>query len=141
MTSQALYLWFPGNADAALRWYNEVFGGDLELHTYAEFGRHDGPHDAIAHGSLSGPVQLFAADAAGDEDAVDMRGVSVALLGVADPATLTTWFDKLAAGGRVLDPLQQRAWGAHDGQVQDQFGVRWLIGFESEHEVEVLTGA
>lgn len=65
-----------------------------------------------------------------DEDAVDMRGVSVALLGTADGATLTTWFERLADGGRVLDPLQQRAWGAHDGQVLDKFGVRWLIGYE-----------
>lgn len=125
-----MYLWFPGIAGEALHAYQEVFGGTLTLHTYAEFGRPDGPPDAIAHGELSGRVHLYAADASADEDAVDMRGVSIALLGTADGATLTEWFERLADGGRVLDPLQQRGWGAHDGQVLDKFGVRWLIGYE-----------
>jgi PhnB protein len=38
----------------------------------------------------------------------------------------------LSDGGRVVDDLQKRAWGASDGQVIDRFGVHWLIGFEVE---------
>ena len=124
------YLFFPGTAQEALSFYHGVFGGDLQLHTFAEFGRTDGPGDAIAHGILSGTVGLFAADAGPDEDAVHIIGVTFSLLGTADPETLTTWFGRLSEGGAVLDPLQERPWGAHDGQVIDQFGIKWLIGYE-----------
>ncbi len=132
MTTQALYLWFPGTAADALSFYHDTFGGDLTLNTFAEFDRTDGPADAIAHGSLSGPVNLYGTDATDGQDTVTMSGISVALLGTADGPTLTRWFDALAEGGTVLDPLQKRSWGAHDGQVVDRYGVRWLIGFEDE---------
>jgi len=45
---------------------------------------------------------------------------------------LSGWFARLAEGGRVIDNLQVRPWGASDGQVIDRFGVRWLIGFEGD---------
>jgi PhnB protein len=54
----------------------------------------------------------------------------LSLLGAADPATLTEWFDRLAQGGRIVDDLQPRPWGASDGQVVDRYGLHWLIGFE-----------
>jgi len=131
MTGLVPYLLFPGNAAEALTLYQSVFGGEVTMHTYAEFGRADGPGDAIAHGMLvRGPVELAAADAGPDEDAVHMNGLFFSLLGTADPETLTRWFAQLGDGGRVLDPLQERPWGAHDGTLVDRFGVRWLIGYE-----------
>lgn len=123
------YLLLPGNAAEALEFYRGVFGGEVEAHTYREFGRADGPGDAIAHGTLSGHVTLFAADAGADEDAVQMGGMFFALLGVADAATTAAWFAALAEHGRILDPLQQREWGDSDGQLVDRFGVRWLLGY------------
>jgi PhnB protein len=132
MTAPTLYLTLPGVAADALRFYQDTFGGELTLYTFEEFGRTDGPPSAIAHGMLSGSVDLFAADSAESEAAVRMSGVSIALLGAADGPTLTRWFDKLSVGGEVLDPLQKRSWGATDGQVVDRYGVRWLIGFEDE---------
>ncbi|WP_144792494.1 glyoxalase/bleomycin resistance/extradiol dioxygenase family protein [Microbacterium paludicola] len=128
MSGLVPYLSFPGNAAEALTFYRDVFGGTLELFSYEQFGRTDGPADAIAHGALSGPVQLFASDAAGDEDAVHMVGVSFSLLGAADPKTLQAWFAALAEGGVIIDPLQERPWGDTDGQVADRYGIRWLIG-------------
>ncbi|MBN9130569.1 MAG: VOC family protein [Paenarthrobacter ureafaciens] len=141
MTTQTLYLWFPGNATEALKFYHETFGGELTLHTFEEFGRTDGPPSAIAHGELSGPVSLYATDTADGEEAVSMTGVSIALLGTADGPTLTQWFNTIAqGGGSVLDPLQKRSWGAYDGQVVDRFGVRWLIGYEATDSNKVDTG-
>jgi PhnB protein len=37
---------------------------------------------------------------------------------------------RLSEGGRVVDDLQVRPWGASDGQVVDRYGLHWLIGFE-----------
>ena len=53
----------------------------------------------------------------------------LSLLGVADPSTLTEWFAALADGARVVDSLQERRWGATDGQLIDRYGLHWLIGY------------
>ncbi len=125
------YLLFRGTARDALTFYGEVFGSLVHLHTYQEFGRTDGPAEAIAHGYLgAGPVQIFGADAPAHEPSVRMEGMMLSLLGTAPPSTLREWFCKLAEGGRVVDALQTRAWGASDGQVIDRYGIHWLIGFE-----------
>ncbi len=131
MTALTPYLTLPGTAREALTFYGEVFGCGVQLHTLAEFGRDDGPADAIAHGYLTeGPVAIFASDATGDEAPFRCEGLLLSLLGTADPATLHAWFDRLAEGGRVVDDLQRRPWGASDGQVVDRYGVPWLIGYE-----------
>jgi PhnB protein len=130
MTGLVPYLLLPGTARAALTRYAEIFGGELVLHSYAEFGRDDGPGDAIAHGMLDGPVTLFAADVGGDDEPFAASGLMFSLLGAAEPATLEAWFAALAEGGQVLEPLQARDWGDHDGQVLDAFGVHWLIGYQ-----------
>ena len=135
MTDPTPYLHFPGTAREALTFYGEVFGGAVQLHTFAEFGRDDGPADAIAHGSLvDGPVALFAADVVGSSGDRPPRrdGVMLSLLGTAEPATLRRWFSSLSAGGRVVDDLQTRPWGASDGQVVDRHGLHWLIGYEHD---------
>ena len=127
------YLNLPGTAREALTFYGEVFGCEVALNTFAEFNRTDGPADAIAHGYLmNGPVSLFASDVAGDERPFHSEGLMFSLLGTAPPSVMRQWFTRLSEGGRVLDDLQPRPWGASDGQVIDKFGLRWLIGFEGD---------
>jgi PhnB protein len=116
-----------------LSFYADVFGGRPQLHTLAEFNRTDGPADAIAHGYLvDAPVELFASDAVGEQPGFRAEGLMLSLLGRADAATLRGWFARLAEGGTIVDDLQERPWGACDGQVIDRYDVHWLIGFESE---------
>lgn len=43
---------------------------------------------------------------------------------------MTGWFEKLAVSGTIIGLLQVGPWGATDGQVLEQFGLRWLTGFE-----------
>ena len=125
------YIYFPGTAREALTFYGEVFDCGVQLHTYAEFSRDDGPADAVAHGLLQGgPVALYGADVSGDQAPVRSEGMMLSLLGTASPETMRGWFADLADGGRVVDQLQERPWGASDGQVVDRYGLHWLIGFE-----------
>ncbi len=130
MTGLTPYLSFDGTARDALEFYRGVFGGELVLATFGEFGRDDGPADRIAHGMLQGVVELFASDVASGEPTLELRGILFSLLGTAEPAVLEEWFAALADGGDVLDPLALRPWGDHDGQVRDRFGVTWLIGYQ-----------
>jgi len=130
------YITFPGTAREALTFYADVFGGEATMFTLAEMNRTDGPPDAIGHGFLTGgPVALFGADAV-NETAFRAEGLLLALLGTADPATLRQWFVRLSEGGQVVDDLQLRPWGAHDGQVVDKYGLPWLIGFEGDESTE-----
>jgi PhnB protein len=125
------YLHLPGTARAALNFYAQTFGASTEMHTFADFGRTDGSPEAIAHGELvGGPVNLYVADTAHGQGGFRAEGLMLALLGAADPDTLTRWFEELAAEGTVVDQLQQRQWGASDGQVIDRFGIHWLVGFQ-----------
>jgi PhnB protein len=133
MSDPEPYVLFPGTAREALTFYGDVFGCAVELHTFEDFERADGPADAIAHGGISGgAVALSGADASGDEWPVRCEGMMLALLGTADPSTLRTWFSRLSEGGQVVDDLQKRPWGASDGQVIDRYGLHWLIGFEDD---------
>ena len=130
MAALQIYVTFPGTARAALGFYQDVFGGDLALHSYADFGRTDGPPTMIAHGTLDGLVTIAGSDASPGQESVQFRGLMLSLLGTSDPDVLHGWFDKLAAGGTVVDPLGPKPWGASDGQVIDQHGLHWLIGYE-----------
>lgn len=65
-----------------------------------------------------------------DQMPVRIEGAMLSLLGTAEPRILHEWFDKLADGGRIVDPLAKKPWGASDGQVIDRYGLHWLIGYE-----------
>ena len=131
MTAPTPYVHFPGTAREALTFYGDVFGCSVQLHTFEEFHRTDGPAEAIAHGYLKeGPVRLFGSDVAGDEPAIRCQGLMLSLLGTAEPSTLRRWFSALSDGGEIVDDLHLRPWGDSDGQVVDRHGLHWLIGFE-----------
>lgn len=124
------YISFPGTAREALGFYADVFGGELSLHTRADFGATDGDPEAIAHGVLDGVVALAGSDAPADGQSVRFEGLMLSLLGAAEPEVLHEWFDRLSEGGRVVDPLAPKPWGASDGQVIDRHGLHWLVGYE-----------
>ena len=130
MAGPQVYVYFPGTAREALNFYAGIFGGELALHTYQDFGRNDGSPDAIAHGTLSGSIALAGSDAAEGQATVRPEGLMLSLLGAAEPAVLREWFDKLSEGGSVIDPLAPKPWGASDGQVIDRHGLHWLVGYE-----------
>ncbi len=125
-----IYVSFPGNAREALGFYEEIFGGKLSLFTNKEFGNDDGPPEAIAHGELQGIVTLAGSDMSSGDKSVKFEGLMLSLLGTAEPPVLHQWFDQLADGGEVVDPLAPKPWGASDGQVVDRYGLHWLIGYE-----------
>lgn len=126
------YFQFDGTALQALGRWQDVFGGELRIATFADMSRTDGPAEAVGHGQLTGGgITLFAADVTAGETPFSATGVLFSLLGAAEPDVLRRWFDDLASDGTVVDPLQERPWGDSDGIVRDAFGVTWLIGFEA----------
>lgn len=123
------YLNFNGSARQALEFYAEVFGGDLVLNTFAQFGGSDSPDaDRIMHGMLETPAgySIMAADVTSDMEYHPPAGFSVSISGD-DAELLRGYFDKLATGGTTIMPLQKQVWGDEFGMCADQFGVSWLV--------------
>ena len=122
------YLNFNGNARQALEFYNGVFGGELTLSTFAEFGMTDAPDaDKIMHGQLetAAGYTIMAADTPPGMEYQGMHGFGVSLSGD-DGDALRGYFEQLAAGGTVTMPLQKQVWGDEFGMCVDQFGISWL---------------
>jgi PhnB protein len=123
------YLNFNGNARQALEFYTSVFGGTLNLSTFADFGGADAPGaDKIMHGQLETEAgyTLMASDAPPGMESPGMHGFGVSLSGD-DADALSRYWEKLSDGGTVTMPMQKQAWGDEFGMVTDRFGVPWLV--------------
>ncbi|MCW2777577.1 MAG: hypothetical protein JWN17_1302 [Frankiales bacterium] len=122
------YLTFPGNAKEAMETYARVFGGELSLSTFGQFGAEGMPADGVMHASLPTPAgTLMASDAApGQGEFVRGNGVTLSLSGD-DETALRGWFEALAEGGTVTMPLEKQVWGDVYGQLTDRFGVAWMV--------------
>ncbi len=122
------YLSFRDNAREAMTFYQEVFGGDLTLSTFGEFGDKDAPEaDLIMHARLTGPdgLQIMGADTPPGMEYSAPAGITVSLSG--DDDTLRSWFAKLAEGGEVTMPLEKQMWGDEFGMLTDRFGTPWMV--------------
>lgn len=129
------YLFFGGDCRDAMNFYQDCFGGSLEIMTYA-----DGPADArpdacpggvadkdkIMHACLTaGDLVLMASDnPMGPPLAGDAVSISVHCESVAETERL---FAALGRGGTVKMALADTFWGAHFGMLADRFGFHWML--------------
>ena len=124
------YLNFPGNTREAMTFYESIFGGDLTISTFAEFGGGGGvmPDDGTMHAQLVHPgFTLMASDAMPGADKT-WGGTRVYLAFFGDDLqTLKGWFDKLAEGGNVGQALEKQVWGDVYGLVMDRYGLEWMF--------------
>ncbi|MFI7601615.1 VOC family protein [Actinoplanes sp. NPDC049681] len=124
------YISFPdGNARAAMEFYHSVFGGELRINTFGEFGMPDPAFaDKIMHALLETPdgLALMASDTPPGMEIVSGSNMSVSLSGD-DGDTLRGYWEKLSAGGTVSVPLEKQMWGDEFGSCRDRFGIYWMV--------------
>src|SRR5689334_17137421 len=112
------YIGFGDNARQALEFYRDVFGGELALSTFGEFGQ-DGPaSELIMHGQLDSPsgYTIMASDTPPGMERQQGSAITVSLSGD-DADELRGYWDKLSGGGgQVTMPLEKQMWG-------DEFGM------------------
>ncbi|GAA0950653.1 VOC family protein [Kribbella koreensis] len=123
------YVSYNGNARQAFEFYQGVFGGELAINTFGEFGASEAADaDKIMHAMLETPqgYTLMGSDTPSYLEFKAGTTMSVSLSGD-DSAELHGFFDKLSEGGTVTTPLEKQMWGDEFGMVTDQFGVDWMV--------------
>jgi PhnB protein len=123
------YIAFADTARQALEFYRDVFGGELAMNTFGEYGAAEGPDaDKIMHGQLETPAgyTLMASDTPAGMERTVGTNISVSLSGD-DADALRGYFAKLAEGGSVPVPLEKQMWGDEFGMCVDRFGIAWMV--------------
>jgi len=112
------YLNFNGSARQALEFYRSVFGGTLNINTFADFGGQDSPDaDKVMHGQLetdAGYTVMAADHASNMGEYHPPSGFGISLSG--DDGDLRGYWEKLSDSGNTTMPMQKQAWG-------DEFGI------------------
>lgn len=123
------YISFRDNARQAMEFYQGVFGGELVLNTFGEFGSPDADEaDKIMHAVLvtDSGLALMGADTPPGMEHKPGDNITVSLSGD-DSAELRGYWDKLSDGGSVSVALEKQVWGDEFGMCTDRFGVPWMV--------------
>jgi PhnB protein len=129
------YLSFRDTARQAMEFYHSIFGGKLEMRTFKDFHASQDPREdaMIMHSVLEtgNGMTLMASDTPLRNDYQPGTRFSLSLSGD-DEDLLTTYFNKLSAGGQVTMPLEKAIWGDTFGMCVDQFGVPWMVSISAQ---------
>ena len=128
------YVTFEGNAREALEFYRDVFGGELNVNTFGDFGNDaGGESDKIMHGQLETDAgfTLMAADNPPGQDFTAGNNYSISLSGDDDEMLRANW-KQLSDGGTVMVPLEKQMWGDEFGMCADRFGVTWMVNIAGQ---------
>ena len=130
------YLTFPGNARDAMEFYRDVFGGELRVSTFGEYGQDDpAVADKVMHAMLETDrgFTLMASDPPPGTDVSPGTNIAISLSGE-DGDELRRYWDRLSDGGTVTMPLEEQMWGDEFGMCMDRFGVPWLVDIVHEQQ-------
>ena len=123
------YVNFPGRCAEAFRYYEQHLGGKVEMmmtHAQSPDQSRIGPEwkDAVLHARMTlGGTSLMGADI---PNAEPMRSAYLTLEVESDAEAEQT-YAALSAGGRVLMAMAETFFATRFGQVQDKFGINWMI--------------
>jgi PhnB protein len=129
------HLSFRDTARAAMDFYHGVFGGELNVATFAEYQASDDPaeKDKVMHAQLEAPngIVLMAADTPNSMEVSGSSNIAISLSGEDEPELRGYW-EKLSNGGQVVMPLEAAPWGDVFGMCVDSFGTQWMINISGE---------
>ena len=123
------YVNFAGNCAEAFHFYEKHLGGRIGMsmtHGEAPDQSRVNPEwkNLVLHARISiGDTELMGADI---PTAQPMRSAYLSL-GVESEAEAERIFAALSDGGRVFMPMQETFFATRFAQLQDRFGINWMI--------------
>jgi len=137
------HLNFHGEARAALTFYQSVFGGDLAVATYGDFGMPAGlpGADNVVFGQVESAdgFRVMAYDIPGQSGGgsagstrrengttITDQAFFVAVRGETLDEVEKYWA-ALSVGASIVEPLAASAWSPGFGMLTDGFGVTWIL--------------
>lgn len=128
------YIHFKDNAKEAMEFYHSILGGDFTKSTFGEFQMSQEPSEAnkIMHSEINGgaDMTLMGSDTPQGMEFKPGNTITLSLSGD-DAELLTSYFEKLSAGGKVDQPLTPSPWGDTFGMLTDKFGIEWMVNINS----------
>ncbi|MDF2575702.1 MAG: hypothetical protein K0S05_2614 [Agromyces sp.] len=148
------HLNFRGDARSALEFYRSVFGGQVVVATYGDVGMpKEAPgSDKVVFGQVENEdgFRIMAYDIPGRSEGsaggagsthrengatvtdqpyfVSVRGETL--------EQVEGYWEKLAAGASIVEPLAASAWSPGFGMLTDSFGVTWIVDVAAAHSAE-----
>lgn len=127
------YMSFDGNAAEAMDFYKTVFGGKLTSTSFKEGGMSQDPSqdNRVMHAELisENDFTIMASDTPPGMDHTPGSSISISLSGD-NHEELSGYFNKLAEGGAIVEPLVQAPWGDTFGILTDKFGIAWMVNIQ-----------
>lgn len=148
------HLNFHGDARAALEFYRSVFGGELAIATYGDFGMPAGipGADRVVFGQLESGAgfRVMAYDIPGEPRAAGAdsgstrreNGMTITdqpfFLSVRGETLdeIQGYWSALSAGAVIVEPLAASAWSPGFGMLTDGFGVTWILDVAADYAAE-----
>jgi PhnB protein len=148
------HLNFRGDARAALEFYQSVFGGDITIATYGDFGM---PKEIPgAENVVFGQVETAEGFRVMGYDIPGQSGGSTTAVGSTHRENGTTVTDQpffvsvrgetldevqaywaaLSVGATIVEPLAASAWSPGFGMLTDSFGVTWILDVAAAYSAE-----
>jgi PhnB protein len=126
------YLSLRDNCEEAMNYYQEVFGGKLEMMRASDSPIADQmpaeEQNTIMHACLMGDGFELQATGMTPMQYEVKEGQSVSVnIHFDTEADIEKAYKSLSEGGKVLDELAIKFWGDYFGVVQDKYGITWML--------------
>ncbi len=135
--SVVTHLNLRGDARAALEFYRSVFGGDLTIVSYQDAGNVQNPAEAnqVMWGQVAAAngFRVMAYDVPSSRPW--SRGEDPFFVSLRGETTdeVTAFWEKLAVGATVVQPLAPAQWAPVYGMLKDRFGITWVVDVVSPY--------
>jgi PhnB protein len=131
------YINLTGNAEEAMNFYKDVFGGKIEINRWSEMPPNpkmpvsDAWQSKVMHGSLNirEGVMIYLSDSMEGGEASSTNNVYLHMEFDSEDE-LRQAFEALSAGGKVNMPVDTLFWGAVYGDLIDKFGIGWGLHYQ-----------
>jgi PhnB protein len=125
------YLFYDGNCEEALKYYQKVLGAKIEAMLPYEGGPPEMPippehKKKIMHARVTIDGEVLMASDAYPNNFTKPQGFAVSLQ-VEDPADAERRFNALADGGSVNMPFGKTFFSKGFGMCVDKFGIPWMV--------------